>query len=58
MVMMIVMVMMLMILKMMVMSKEELQLTKVSFTTSPREQYLLISAGHIDRLKLNWRPCR
>ena len=58
MVIMIVMVMMLVILKMMVMSKEELQLTKVSFTTSPREQYLSICAGHIDRLKLNWAPCR
>ena len=57
MVIMIVMVMLLMILKM-VMSKEELQLTKVSFTTSPREQYLSICAGHIDRLKLNWAPCR
>ena len=55
---MIVMVVMLMILKMMVMSKEELQLTKVSFTTSPSEQYLSICAGHIDRLKLNWPPCR
>ena len=53
-----VMVMMLIILKMMVMTKDELQLTKVSFTTSPREQYLLISAGHIDKLKLNWAPCR
>ena len=53
MVIMIVMVKMLMILKMVVMIKEELQLTKVPFTTSPREQYLLISAGHIDRLKLN-----
>ena len=57
MVIMIVMVKMLMILKM-VTIMEELQLTKVSFTTSPREQYLLISAGHIDRLKLNWAPCR